>query len=70
MNKNFGESAVNKYQPFNNEVTQSLFMGFNGIDKGIKQEAGTVVLDLLLKGGTMLEDEDHRWTMDDGAEQD
>merc|ERR1711983_654494 len=41
-------------------------MGFIGIDEGSKQGAGTVMLDLLLKGGTMSE-EDGKWIAADDA---
>ena len=49
----FQDKATSKYHLFNNKVTKSLFMSFVGIDKGKKQGAGAIVLDLLLKSGTM-----------------
>ena len=59
-NNKFQNEATRKYHPFNNNVTKSLFMGFVGIDKGKTDGAGAVVLDLLLKSGTMTEESIHR----------
>ena len=51
-NHNFQKDAVKKWNPHTNEVTRSLFIGFVGLDKGKKDGAGTVVLGILIKGGT------------------
>ena len=52
-NHNFQEDARDKWNPNANNITRSLFMGFVGIDEGNKKGAGTVMLDLLLKVGTI-----------------
>ena len=41
-----------------------------GVDEGTKTGSGTAVLDLLLKGGTMNEDEPGKWSKAPGYEKD
>ena len=48
-------------------MTKSVFMDFVGIDEGKTQGAGAVVLDLLLKSGTMTKESDHHWKMTPGG---
>ena len=60
---------MEKWNPHVEEVINSLFMGFVGLDEGKKDGCGTVALDLLLKDGTMTEEEVGKWMCSEGAEE-
>ena len=60
-NRNFQKDAVKKWNPHTDQLTRSLFMGFVGLDEGKRKGAGTVVLDLLIKDGTMREVDFGKW---------
>ena len=52
-NQSFQGDAVEKWNGMSEEVIDSLFLRFIVIDEGVKIGCGSVLLDLLLKGGAM-----------------
>lgn len=67
-NYRFQDEAVKKWNSYTEEPTGSLYLGFVGIDEGTQQGAGTICLDLVLKGTTMDEVEPGKWKAADGHE--
>ena len=65
----FKKDAVDKWNCGLSEVvTKSLFLGVVGIDEGEKKGAGTITLELLLKGGTLNETDSGSWDLEEGYE--
>ena len=52
----FQDEAVKKWNPNAEVSTESVFLGFVSADKANQQDAGLVLLDLLLKGGIVNEE--------------
>ena len=66
QSNSFKKDAVDKWNSgLSEKVTKSLFLGVVGIDEGERKGAGTVTLDLLLKGGTLKETTDGSWDLED-----
>ena len=65
----FKKDAVDKWNCGLSEVvTKSLFLGVVGIDEGEKKGAGTITLELLLKGGTLNETDSGSWDLEESYE--
>ena len=63
----FKKDAVDKWNCGLSEVvTKSLFLSVVGIDEGERKGAGTITLDLLLKGGTLKESNMGSWDLEEG----
>ena len=65
----FKRDTVDKWNCCLSEVvTKSLFLGVVRIDEGERKDAGTITLDLLLKGGTLNETNLGSWDLEEGYE--
>ena len=61
--KSFQKQVVQKWNPTVDDPTLSVYLGLLDINETASKECGSIVLDLLLRSGVLVELEDGSWDL-------
>ena len=66
--KAYQERTVRSWNPEVDEPTKTIYLGLLGVDESASKECGAIALDLLLRSGVLVENDDSSWDLADDYE--